>query len=122
MAFYQILQGFNICIDQSLFLFVAQALELPLASDGRSFRVEDLRIHEINWTILERVCGTTARIVRLDTRIEIPCRSDIETIIGAAKDIDKVFAPPILQFLIPLDRLSRQAEEPVRERLYRESN
>jgi len=58
MAFAQMLQGLNISIDQRLFLFMAPALELPLARNGRRFGVENLGIHEIGWTVLECVCRT----------------------------------------------------------------
>ena len=65
------LQAFNICIDQGLFLFVAPTLELPLAGNSRSFRVEDVGINQIDWTMLERVCSATAGVVGLHTLIQI---------------------------------------------------
>ena len=41
-------------------------------------------------TMFEGVCGTTAIVVGFYTAIEIWCRTYIESVIGAAKDIDVV--------------------------------
>jgi hypothetical protein len=45
--------------------------------------------------MLKRMCGTPAIVVGLHTAIEILCRTYIEAVVGAAKDID------IVHWLLP---------------------
>ena len=44
-------------------------------------------------TMLKRMRGTPAVVVGLHTTIEIPCRTYVETVVGAAKDVDVVHSP-----------------------------
>lgn len=44
----------------------------------------------MNWTVFERVGGTPAPIMNLDTGLEIFSRAYIETVVGAVEDVDVV--------------------------------
>ena len=64
--------------------------ELPFAYYCGSFGFESLGIDQLDRTMLERMRGTPAVVVGLHTTIKILCRTYIEAVVGAAKDIDIV--------------------------------
>ena len=101
----EVLQQFQVAFDKRLFLSVAPVLELPLTGKRRGSRLKTIGIHQMHWTVLEWVCGTTTCVVGIYTFMKIPCRPYVEAIIRAAKDIDVVHGTIRLEnyiFWIPI--------------------
>jgi len=84
----EMLQAFEVTLDQRFFFTTAPALDLPLALESVSFRLKGLGIDQAYRTVLEGVCSASAVIVGFQTGLKIVSRSNVKTAVGAAKDVD----------------------------------